>query len=77
MPVLFIAHGSPMIALGNSAYTRFFDQEARSVPASQAIAMFSAHWENTTPSREWRGVARDHARSPCPSGGARGWCCRM
>lgn len=45
MPVLFIAHGSPMIALEDSAYTNFLDRLAESLPVPQAIAMFSAHWE--------------------------------
>lgn len=47
MPVLFIAHGSPMIALEDSAYTKFLNQLAATLPAPTAIAMFSAHWEES------------------------------
>ncbi len=45
MPVLFIAHGSPMIALEESPYTTFLDRLSESVPPPKAIVIFSAHWE--------------------------------
>jgi 4,5-DOPA dioxygenase extradiol len=45
MPVLFVAHGSPMIAVEDSAYTRFLEQLASTFPKPRAVAIFSAHWE--------------------------------
>lgn len=45
MPVLFVAHGSPMIAVEDNAYTAFLDHLAEKLPAPRAIAIFSAHWE--------------------------------
>lgn len=45
MPVLFVAHGSPMIAVEDSAYTAFLSHLAESLPPPRAIAIFSAHWE--------------------------------
>ncbi len=45
VPALFIAHGSPMVAIEDSLYARFLDELGRSLPKPRAIAIFSAHWE--------------------------------
>lgn len=45
MPSLFIAHGSPMIAIEDNPYARFLDQLGSSLQRPRAIAIFSAHWE--------------------------------
>ncbi|AWB44438.1 dioxygenase [Paenibacillus sp. CAA11] len=44
---LFLAHGSPMLAIENTMYTRFLRSTgARMAP--QAIVIFTAHWEAET-----------------------------
>ncbi|WP_040949484.1 DODA-type extradiol aromatic ring-opening family dioxygenase [Gorillibacterium massiliense] len=44
IPSLFICHGSPMLALEDSEYTRFL-AEAGKKYRPKAIVIFSAHWE--------------------------------
>lgn len=46
LPSLFISHGSPMIALEDTAYTRFLKQLAHDLPKPKAIVMVSAHYES-------------------------------
>lgn len=46
MPAFFIAHGSPMIALEDSPYTRKL-REVGSQYRPRAIILFSAHWESS------------------------------
>ncbi|GGA52102.1 DODA-type extradiol aromatic ring-opening family dioxygenase [Paenibacillus physcomitrellae] len=46
MPSLFIAHGSPMLALEDSAYTAYLQRLGRRLPVPKAIAIFSAHWDD-------------------------------
>lgn len=46
MPSLFLAHGSPMIALEESEYGRFLDQMAEGLPKPRAVVIFSAHYES-------------------------------
>lgn len=50
MPVVFVAHGSPMVAIEDSPYGRFLDQAAAHWPTPRAIVIFSAHWEA---SKQW------------------------
>src|SRR5579875_3750754 len=45
MPSLFVAHGSPMVAVEDSAYGRFLDGLAAGLPRPRAIVVFSAHFE--------------------------------
>jgi 4,5-DOPA dioxygenase extradiol len=44
MPILFIAHGSPMNALANNDYTRALGLLKTSIETPKAILMISAHW---------------------------------
>lgn len=45
MPVLFVGHGSPMIALEENKFTEGFRQIATKIPRPDAIICISAHWE--------------------------------
>jgi len=44
MPSLFVAHGSPMVAIEDSVYGRYLDQLSRDLPVPRSIVVFSAHW---------------------------------
>lgn len=44
IPSLFIAHGSPMLAISDTVYTRFLRELGRKYPNPRAIVVFSAHW---------------------------------
>lgn len=46
MPSLFIAHGSPMLAIENNDYTKFVTRLGQNLPRPKAIIIFSAHWES-------------------------------
>lgn len=46
MPSLFIAHGSPMLALEDSAYTTFLERLGRRLARPRAVILFSAHWDD-------------------------------
>lgn len=46
LPSLFIAHGSPQLAVENNDYTKFLNQLGQSLPRPKAIVLFSAHWES-------------------------------
>jgi 4,5-DOPA dioxygenase extradiol len=48
LPSLFIAHGSPMLALENNEYTQFLNQLGQTLPRPKAIVLFTAHWESHT-----------------------------
>lgn len=45
MPVLFIGHGSPAIAIQQNATSRSWAQIASELPRPKAILSISAHWE--------------------------------
>ncbi|MBE9916854.1 dioxygenase [Paenibacillus donghaensis] len=45
LPSLFVAHGSPMLALEDNGYTRFLENLGQELPTPEAIAVFSAHWD--------------------------------
>jgi len=46
MPSLFVAHGSPLLAIENNEYTKFLTQLGQTMPRPKAIVLFSAHWES-------------------------------
>jgi len=45
MPSLFLAHGSPMLAIEDSPYAGFLAELGRTL-RPKAIVIFSAHWES-------------------------------
>ena len=45
-PTLFVAHGTPSLALENNAYTRFLRNIGILLPKPQAVVVVSAHWES-------------------------------
>lgn len=47
MPSLFLAHGSPMLALENTEYTQFLARLGSQLQP-KAIVIFTAHWEKET-----------------------------
>jgi 4,5-DOPA dioxygenase extradiol len=44
VPSLFLAHGSPMLALEDTNYTRFLENLGNQI-SPKAIVIFTAHWE--------------------------------
>ncbi|WP_245629728.1 DODA-type extradiol aromatic ring-opening family dioxygenase [Alicyclobacillus sendaiensis] len=44
MPSLFIAHGSPLLAIEDSVCGRYLDGLSRHLPVPRSIVVFSAHW---------------------------------
>ncbi|PSR34724.1 MAG: dioxygenase [Sulfobacillus benefaciens] len=46
LPALFIAHGSPMVAIEETDYSRFLQQLGKSFPKPKSVVVFSAHWES-------------------------------
>jgi 4,5-DOPA dioxygenase extradiol len=44
VPSLFLAHGSPMLALEDTDYTRFLEKLGKDINP-KAIVIFTAHWE--------------------------------
>jgi 4,5-DOPA dioxygenase extradiol len=46
LPVIFVAHGAPTIAIEHSRYTLFLRTLAQRLPKPKAIVLFSAHWES-------------------------------
>ena len=51
MPVVFISHGSPMVAVEKDAYTAALRRMGETLPLPQAIVVVSAHWETSAPVR--------------------------
>ena len=45
MPSLFLAHGSPMLAIEETPYTEFLDELGKRL-RPRAIVIFTAHWES-------------------------------
>lgn len=45
MPVLFLGHGSPMIALEENQFVLGFREIVKKIPTPKAILCVSAHWE--------------------------------
>lgn len=50
-PVVFISHGSPMVAIENDAYTAALESFGQQIVPPRAIAVVSAHWEDHQPIR--------------------------
>src|SRR5690349_9320058 len=48
MPTLFISHGSPMLAVADSAARRFLQELGPRLPAPTAIVVVSAHYDTPT-----------------------------
>lgn len=46
LPSLFIAHGSPLLAIENNEYTKFLTKLGQTLPKPKAVILFSAHWES-------------------------------
>lgn len=44
VPSLFLAHGSPMLALENNSYSQFLENLGKTINP-KAIVIFTAHWE--------------------------------
>jgi 4,5-DOPA dioxygenase extradiol len=51
MPVVFISHGSPMVAVENDPYTAALRRLGESLPKPKSILVVSAHWESPAPVR--------------------------
>ena len=49
MPVVFLSHGAPTIALEDSSDTRAWRQLATELPRPAAILVISAHWDTHAP----------------------------
>lgn len=48
MPTLFISHGSPMLAVADSAARRFLAQLGPKLPLPKAVVVISAHYDSPT-----------------------------
>ena len=44
MPVLFVGHGSPMNALEDNEFSRYWNTLGKELPIPQAVLCISAHW---------------------------------
>jgi 4,5-DOPA dioxygenase extradiol len=51
LPVLFVSHGSPMVALEEDDYTESLRAWPAGVPRPVAIVVVSAHWQVPRPVR--------------------------
>ncbi|QDL90830.1 dioxygenase [Paroceanicella profunda] len=49
MPVLFVSHGSPTLALQDTPAVRFLQTLGESLPEARAVLVVSAHWETHRP----------------------------
>ena len=45
MPILFIGHGSPMMAIEKSIYSNGIETFGKKLPKPKAVLFISAHWE--------------------------------
>jgi len=45
MPVLFVGHGSPMYAIEENEFTRYWQELGEIIPKPKAVICISAHWE--------------------------------
>ena len=57
LPVLFVSHGSPMVALEEDGYTEALRRWSTDVPRPAAIVVVSAHWQAPRPVRVATGRA--------------------
>jgi 4,5-DOPA dioxygenase extradiol len=44
MPVLFVGHGNPMLAITKNKYTRAWEDVGSRLPVPEAVLCISAHW---------------------------------
>ena len=44
MPLLFVGHGSPLLAIQENSFTEEWKSIARKIPKPEAIVVISAHW---------------------------------
>jgi len=51
MPVVFISHGSPMVAVEKDDYTAALRRMGETLPLPKSIVVVSAHWETSAPVR--------------------------
>src|SRR5947209_3968091 len=51
LPVVFISHGSPMVAIEQDGYTKALRHMGEDLPMPRAIVVVSAHWESPAPIR--------------------------
>ena len=49
MPMLFISHGPPFVAVKDCSAHRFLKELGRNLPRARAIISISAHWESVFP----------------------------
>ncbi len=50
-PALFVAHGSPMVAIQDDGWSRALSSWGKAAPRPKAIVAISAHWESRAPAR--------------------------
>ncbi len=51
MPVVYISHGSPIVAVRENDFTRALGQMGKDLPRPRGIVIVSAHWEAPLPIR--------------------------
>ena len=51
MPLVFISHGSPVVAIEQDDYTKALRRMGEDLPLPRAITILSAHWEAPAPIR--------------------------
>src|SRR5436190_7944953 len=45
MPALFVGHGSPMNAIEENEFSKYWRQLGKELPKPKAVLVVSAHWE--------------------------------
>lgn len=64
LPSLFLAHGTPSLAIENHSYSQFLRKYAADMPLPTAIVILSAHWvsiEQTVTAVQKHGIIHDFA----------------
>ena len=51
MPVVYVSHGSPMVAVERDGYTEALRRMGETLTAPTAVVVISAHWESAAPVR--------------------------
>src|SRR5262245_38296192 len=51
MPVVFVSHGSPMVAITKDDYAQAMKWMGEDLPLPKAIVVVSAHWQEEAPIR--------------------------
>ena len=65
LPTLFLSHGSPMLAIEDSAAGRFLDALGAQLPWPKAVVVASAHFMTDRPM-----LGGTHSRTPCTTSAA-------